>query len=184
MLAVAIVPGKRVCENIKKTWNILDKNYGINYISTNSPFPHITLISGLYEKKNEEIINSINSSIVSTKSMKLCSKGLGVFLIESPLVYLRWKNNKKLIELRNTLLENLAKNKLVNNNSSSNIDWTAKTTICFKDLNYKNNFTNVILTIKEMFTEDYEEEVESLVLIRYLDAAKEKVIQKFSFKSN
>ena len=184
MLAIAIVPGKRVCENIKKTWNILDKNYGINFISTNSRFPHITLISGLCEEKKEEIINSINSSIVSTKSMKLCSKGLGVFLIETPLVYLRWKNNKKLIELRDILLENLAKNKLVNNDSSSNLDWIAKTTICFKDFSYKNNFTNIILTIKEMFTEDYEEEVESLVLIRYLDSVKEKVIMEFSFKSN
>ena len=48
----------------------------------------------------------------------------------------------------------------------------------------KNNFTNIILTIKEMFTEDYEEEVESLVLIRYLDSVKEKVIMEFSFKSN
>ena len=184
MFAIAIVPGKRVSENIKKTWNILDKNYGINFISSNSGLTHITLISGLYEKKKEEIINSINSSIVSTKSMKLCSKGIGVFLIETPLVYLRWKNNKKLIELRDILFENLAKNKLVNNNSSSNSDWTPKTTICFKDLNYKSNFTNIILTIKEMFTEDYEEEVESLVLIRYLDSVKEKVIQEFSFKSN
>ena len=95
MFAIAIVPGKRVSENIKKTWNILDKNYGINFISSNSRLPHITLISELCEEKKEEIINSINSSIVSTKSMKLCSKGLGVFLIETPLVYLRWKKKQE-----------------------------------------------------------------------------------------
>ena len=79
MLAIAMVPGERVCENIKKTWNILYKNYGINFISSNSGLPHITLISGLHEEKKEEIIDSIRSSIISIKSITLCSKGLGVF---------------------------------------------------------------------------------------------------------
>ena len=182
MFAIAIVPGERVCENIKKTWNIVYKNYGINFISSNSGLPHITLIQGLPENNKEEIINSIRSSIVSIKSITLCSKGLGVFLIKTPLVYLRWKNNKQLIELRNILFNNLVKNKLVNENSNS--DWIAKTTICFKDLSYEDNFTNIILTIKEMFTEDFNEEVERLVLIRYQDSEKEKVIEEFTLKNN
>tara|TARA_Y100000589_G_C27105487_1_gene609892 strand:+ start:278 stop:826 length:549 start_codon:yes stop_codon:yes gene_type:complete len=182
MFAIAMVPGERVCENIKKTWHILYKNYGINFISSNSGLPHITLISGLQEKNKEEIIYTISSSITSKKSIKICSKGLGVFLIETPLVYLRWKNNKQLIELRNILLNNLVKNKLVNNNLNS--EWIAKTTICYKDLSYEDNFTNIILTIKGMFTEDFNEEVKRLVLIRYQDSEKEKVIKEFSLKNN
>ena len=182
MLAIEIIPGKKVCENIKKTWNILDKNYGINFISSNSGLPHITLISGLHEKKKEAIIDSIKSSIISVKSLKLCSRGLGVFLIDTPLIYLRWKNNEQLIKLRNILLNNLVKNQLINKNSNS--DWIAKTTICFKDLSYEDNFTNSILTIKGMFTEDFNEEVERLVLIRYQDLKKEKVIEEFSLKNN
>ena len=53
MLAIAMVPGERVCENIKKTWNIVYENYGINFISSNSGLPHITLISGLHEEKKK-----------------------------------------------------------------------------------------------------------------------------------
>ena len=54
----------------------------------------------------------------------------------------------------------------------------------FKDLSYEDNFTNIILTIKGMFTEDFNEEVERLVLIRYQDSEKEKVIKEFSLKNN
>ena len=88
----------------------------------------------------------------------------------------------QLIKLRNILLNNLVKNQLVNKNLNS--DWIAKTTICFKDLSYEDNFTNIILTIKGMFTEDFNEEVERLVLIRYQDSEKEKVIKEFSLKNN
>ena len=53
MFAIAMVPGERVCKNIKKTWNILNENYGINFISSNSGLPYITLISGLNKKKSK-----------------------------------------------------------------------------------------------------------------------------------
>ena len=103
-------------------------------------------------------------------------------LIDTPFVYLRWKENKQLIEFRNNLLKNLVKNQFVNKNSNS--DWIAKTTLCFKDLRYENNFTNTIFTIKEMFTKDFNEEFERLVLIRYLDSEKEKVIEEFTLKND
>ena len=184
MLAIAIIPGEKVFESIKKTWKIVDENYGINFISSHSGIPHITLVAELNEEKKEEIINSIRSSITTIKSITLCSNGLGIFLIDTPLIYLRWKNNKKLIELRNILLNNLAKKKLVNINSSLNSDWIAKTTICFRDISYGDDFNNIILTIKGMINIDFNEEVEGLVLIRYSDSEKDKVIEELSLKYN
>ena len=182
MLAIAIVPGKRVYESILKIWNVIDKNNGIRFISSNSGLPHITLIAELDESKKEEIINSIKSSILSTKPFKICSRGFGAFLIETPLIYLRWKDSKKLNSLRSNILKDLKKNKLVDTNLIENYDWIPKTTICYKDIFYENNLINVISAIKSIMIEDIDEQVYRLILIRYLEGEKEKVVEEFSLK--
>ena len=109
-------------------------------------------------------------------------KKIGAFLIETPLIQLRWKDSKKLNSLRSNILKDLKKNKLVDTNLIENYDWIPKTTICYKDIFYENNLINVISAIKSIMIEDIDEQVYRLILIRYLEGEKEKVVEEFSLK--
>ena len=81
---------------ILKSWSILDKKLKINYLSSRSPKPHITVISG-YSKNEIQIIKKFQR--VKIKKFSIKSIGLALLLKHEPLVYVRWETHDEIKKL-------------------------------------------------------------------------------------
>ena len=72
-------------ESAKAAWQILEIRYGINFISSNTAGPHITLNSGFCGEVQsiESVLNELSSCL---KNCKVNGNGLGV-LTDTPVVF-------------------------------------------------------------------------------------------------
>jgi 2'-5' RNA ligase len=136
-LAIAIDLNGELEKLAREAWYLLKENLSINFISTNSPCPHITLESGIYGSQNSllEIIKEVASNIAP---FSIKANGLGIFIRESPVVYIRWLNNSSLFNLRKAFMVKLLEQNSKTSHSSiggyqSNVDWVPKTTLAYKD---------------------------------------------------
>lgn len=120
-------------------WKILREDFGIKYISSRSKKPHIGMING-YVNDLENFINTFEK--LNFKKFYLRSKGLGLFLNEKPLLYLRWEQSEEAINLYKILDKNLNFFFVNKKTCSKFSDWVPKTSIAYYDL--KLNQVNLI----------------------------------------
>ena len=107
------------------------------------------------------------------------SNGLGMLLLDSPLIYLRWKENIALNSLRDRILNKLELNGIPCKNTAYNFEWMAKTTICFQDTNYDSNLLKTINTLKTTFEFSYKSTVKNLMVIKYSEGESEETVSVF-----
>tara|TARA_B100000959_G_scaffold244238_1_gene268061 strand:+ start:107 stop:463 length:357 start_codon:yes stop_codon:yes gene_type:complete len=98
-----------------KAWEELRNKFSIKYISSRSPCPHIAIIYDFEIIKYETFKSRITRFCNNMTSFIVSARGLGVFVAETPVVYLRWRVNKYLTLLKNNLsnfLKSLEKEKI------------------------------------------------------------------------
>ena len=182
MLAIVIIPEGIVKRFILDKWKEMHSNYEVNYIYFNSSIPHITLVSGIDEKHKNQIFNILNEISKNTYPFDMHTKGFGMLLLDSPLIYLRWRENISLNKLRNNILSTIIQRKLISNNLIENKEWMTKTTMFYKDLEFNEKLLNIIINIKKSYLFDMKNNVNKLSIISYSNNSREKLIKNFDFK--
>ncbi|MEQ8248670.1 MAG: hypothetical protein RID42_13425 [Alphaproteobacteria bacterium] len=79
----------------QEAWALLAAEYGVKYISSRCPFPYLPLYAGS-TKRSAETVFSVWREGVSSRTIDLRSDGLGVFLFNSPILYVRWLRTEAL----------------------------------------------------------------------------------------
>ena len=181
MLAIVIIPEGIVYKSILEKWKEIHSDYKVNFIYFNSSIPHITLVSGIDEKYKNQILDILNKILKKTTPFDMYTKGYGMLLLNSPLIYLRWRENISLNKLRNNILNKIIQNKLISNDLIENKEWMSKTTIFYKDLEYNEKLLKIISNIKKSYLSEMKINVNKLAIISYSNNSKEKLIKKIDF---
>ena len=171
--AVVVELNGLMSESAKAAWRVLEKSYKIKFISSNSTNPHLTLISG-FSGNLESIVSMLKKFISKCKGFKIRGNGLGVFLTDSPVVFIRWLLTQEFYEfttrLSNTLMD-LQQVKLING-FVPNYNWLAKSTIAYKDVNLS-QLSNILHDL-ECYNFNAPMLVNNLCLYEYNPLGKEK----------
>ena len=110
MLAIAIIPSERVTKYIFNLWKKIDKINNVNYVFYNSSTPHITLISGIQDSFESQLSDLLQQIVLDSENFELYTKGFGMLLLDSPLIYLRWRENQYIHYLKNKIQTKLELN--------------------------------------------------------------------------
>ena len=149
LYALVLTFEKKFCKKIFNVWKQLNNKFDIKYISSRSPKPHITVLSGYIEKPNL-FINKLKK--IKFKKFYLCNIGIGLLAQKDPLLYLRWEYNEKLIKIFHFLNDNFYK--FFHNKKKQKFSyWMPKTTLVYKDLKYK-DIKKVIDKLKILSNKD------------------------------
>lgn len=175
-LAIAIDLNGEIEKLAREAWRLLKENFSVNFISTNSPCPHITLESGIYGNLNS-LLAVIKEVATHTAPFHIKANGLGVFIGESPVVHIRWLNNASLLNLRQAFMMKLLEKASEVPYSSiagyqSNIDWLPKTTLAYKDTSLET--LSETLKVLSPLPFNCSLEVTKLTLYEYSDGNPEK----------
>ena len=135
LLAIVITFDKQTNTKIFDSWRILKKKFNIKFISSRSPKPHLTIKSG-FVRNIPYFLQQLKKK--KFKKLKLNSLGLGIFANQNPLLYIRWEQSKKLVELYNSIDKICSENFFKKSKNSEYFHWVAKTSIAFKDFKYHN----------------------------------------------
>ena len=145
LYALVLTFEKKFCERIFYAWKKLNDKFGIKYISSRSPKPHITVLSG-YVDKPDLFINKLKKT--KLKKFYLCKLGIGLLAQNDPLLYLRWEYNKKLIKIFHYLNNNFY-NFFHYKKKQDFSFWMPKTTLIYKDFKYK-DMNKVMFKLKTL----------------------------------
>jgi 2'-5' RNA ligase len=141
-------------EMLKKATHVqmlLSEKFDIKYILDSSPRSHITLESGFTINNFDRFKQNIMSLCEKISCFSLQAKGLGIFIAEKPVIYIRWSNNIELLSLKNQLQDLLKKSGTdsIVENYSIDLDWLPKTTLAYGDTNYE-NLSGIINLIRDL----------------------------------
>jgi 2'-5' RNA ligase len=173
--AIVIDLNQELEKHAREEWRLLEEQFSIQFISKNSPCPHIAIESGLYGDENKvlEIMQEVASQ---SPPFTIMGNGLGVFVGQTPVIHIRWVNNKSLINLRIKFGEAFEKQCQAPNGTLSgyreNPDWLPKTTLAYKDSSYE-NLPDVLKLLQRM-PFDSKLEVSQLTLYEYSEGNPEK----------
>jgi 2'-5' RNA ligase len=167
----------------REAWHLLKERLSINFISTNSPCPHITLESGFYGNQNSALV-VIKEVASKTAPFSIKANGLGVFICESPVVHIRWINNDSLFNLRQAFMMKLSEQTSEAPHSpiagyQSNVDWLPKTTLAYNDTSIDTLSETLRVLRPLIFNGSLE--VKELTLYEYSDGNPEKQLNTVSF---
>ena len=127
---------------------ILSERFSIAYIASRSPSPHITMDSEFRIYDIKQFYSTLEASLEHTASFFLKGKGLGIFVLDTPVIHIRWIVNDELNALRKQIhlcLLDLQKRGVVSG-YRNDPSWLPKTTIAFSDTSY-DNLTAVLESI-------------------------------------
>ena len=166
----------------REAWRVLDKELNIHYIANSTPCPHLTLAA--------EFTGDINA--IAQMAQNLCqrvipftidSAGLGIFIAQSPVLYVRWTLTEELIQLQKMISTELtmATQAGIVDGYNANLNWIAKSTLAFQDTTYEDLPRMLELVRHFNFTQHMQ--ITEISLYRYGDYLEEN-ISKFAFSSN
>ena len=131
-----------------RAMKILSERFSISYIASRSPSPHITIDSKFRISDIKQFHSTLGASLEHTASFFLKGKGLGIFVLGTPVIHIRWTVNDELNALRkqtHLCLLDLQKQGVVSG-YRNDPSWLPKTTIAFSDTSY-DNLTAVLESI-------------------------------------
>jgi len=181
LLAVVIELNGEMLDSALTAWNELENNLSVKFISSMSHAPHITLESNIQceYKELSKIVSNVASRI-SAFSIK--GNGLGVFVVDTPVVYIRWSKNNELLHLKTMLKDSL--NTAYKHDEvelyNEDVNWLAKTTLAYKDSSYDK--LSDILSVCRLSHFKYTMQVTELSIYEYSDEYPEK--KNISYRLN
>ena len=135
-LAVVIPMTGDLLGTCLKAWELLDRRFSIRNISSRSLLPHLTLVAGTVKPSNA-LASALNDLQANVRTQSLISDGLGVFVRDAPVIYLRWQHSKELLNLRQTIAKTLESHWVAPQEFCDPQRWLAKTTIGALDTRYE-----------------------------------------------
>jgi 2'-5' RNA ligase len=133
--------------------NIGSRYNSIRKISSRSVFPHLTLVAGTV-KPSHALASALNDLQDNVRTQSLISDGLGVFVRDTPVIYLRWQHSKELLNLRQIIAKTLESHWVVPHEFCDPQRWVAKTTIGALDTRYE-DLGNILAALRQLnFSQD------------------------------
>jgi hypothetical protein len=162
--AIVIKLTGEILNNSLFAWSALKNQFGIKYISSHSPSPHITLAAGQCEEI-QKVLQVIKEAATEFSPFELQGNGLGVLVKETPVIYIRWLHSKKLRSLFEFLEDSLKKTWEISEKNFRSEYWMVKTTLAGSDVSY----SKLASALEFLMTIDFEMkmEVEGLSLFEY-----------------
>ncbi|MDP6426314.1 MAG: hypothetical protein QF443_04930 [Dehalococcoidia bacterium] len=117
-------------------WDVLRKIFHIKYISSRSPCPHITLSAGSCNLNETDVVRLVKEIATDVKSFEISGNGLGVFVVETPVVYVRWLLSDKLDNLHTLVHGDMKRIWSKFETHYTQEMWLPKTTLAFHDISY------------------------------------------------
>lgn len=117
---------------------ILSETCSISYIYNNSLLPHVTIDSGFNILDTRKFQLALALTLDNCPKFVLRSKGLGIFVEQTPVIHIRWIVNEALNILRSEICECLVDLQIegVVSGYRVDLDWLPKTTLAFRDTSY------------------------------------------------
>ena len=180
-LAFVIELNGGIESSAREAWRALDNELNIHYIANSTPCPHLTLAA--------EFTGDINAIAQMTQGLcqqvtpfTIDSAGLGIFLTQSPVLYIRWTLIEELIQLQKMISTELtlATQSGIVDGYNANLNWIAKSTLAFQDTAYED--LPRILELLRHFNFVQRMKVTEISLYRYGDYLEEN-IGNFAFSS-
>lgn len=181
MLAISLIIEKEPKKFVENVWRKIEKKFNVNYIYRRSKLPHITLVASFEEKDQDKLFNYLEKKVNNINSFELISNGIGIFILKTPLIYIRWFKNIYLEKIRSEIYDEILKMGILDNKDITNINWIPKTTICYKDIKLNHYFLNILKIIRISYKEDMKCIINSLAIIKY-NKKGEELIKKYQFK--
>ena len=177
-LAVVIgLTGTMLDENLR-AWSMLKDDFDISFISSHSREPHITISSGNCSTI-DALKKAVTSSLENFAPFEIQGNGLGIFVKETPVLYIRWIITKELARLF-SYYENALQTvwQSISKTTQSGM-WTPKSTLAFCDISYK----QLPGIIAELEGYDFEQTmtVDGITLLEVVEGEGEKFIERYRF---
>ena len=174
-IAIAVNLVDDVLYESNKILEILDKEYGINYIKNHQPILHIALCSGLVDVDNMDFfLEKIKPILGDMSKFTLSLNGMGIFLGDEVNLHIRWLLTKNLVLLKNNIEKSLFSIWEANRKHNNQLYWLPKTSVAYRDLTYQNfnkiNFDNIRIDTKCM-------DVKEISVIKFEENKKEEIIK-------
>ena len=115
-------------------WDALDKQFHICYSKNRSQVPHLTLTAGESLTERKVMLGRLKAFMAMQEPFTMKSNGLGIFLLENPLIYIRWYLSDELSQLYTSASNYFKENISVVDSSVDPKIWVPKTTIAMKDV--------------------------------------------------
>ena len=163
-------------DEARKAWILLKEKFAIQYISKNSPCPHMTLASGI-QADTDALVDCLRDVASKFQSLEMEGNGIAVLVVESPVIFIRWKLTQAMTELRNTLQASLMDAQKIKYELCC--DWLAKTSLAYKDSGYE-NLGEILKTLSALnFYQNMT--CSKLGIYDYSDALGERKVDELSF---
>ena len=139
-IAVVLNLDNKLLKKVYDAQEILLNELEIKHQIINQSHPHINIFSGdIKDSFLDEFINTIKDFNKTNNKIKykINSNGLGVFVFDNPVIYVRYKNSHIFDKLRSFLFKKNIYWKNLDKTIKRDL-WLPKTTIAHKDTNIKN----------------------------------------------
>ncbi len=127
-LAAVIELSGKMKEEAYESLRRLKEVQNISFIYENSPCPHLMLVSGIPFDDRHLMERALDSICSHQNNFDIIGNGLGIFVREQPVLYIRWSIDQKIINLQKSLLTELR--------LPTDFNWIAKTSLAYKDTSY------------------------------------------------
>jgi hypothetical protein len=174
-LAIVIPLSGSILTQTIECWEVLSRKYNIKYHSSHSACPHITITSGDCSDE-EEFRQVVYSCLSKCSSITIQANGLGIFVKEAPVIYIRWFLSRELKSMCILFQDGLSNVWSRISNSSVKEIWLPKSTLALNDISYE----QLPSILKELNMFDFEQsmEIEKITLLE-IDR-KEKIIDEIN----
>ena len=143
----------------------------ISFIYENTPCPHFMLVNNLKFKDLDKTKIALKSLCLSQKNFKVKSNGLGIFVKEKPVLYIRWLITENLTLFKKKVYNEIGINE--------DLNWIPKSTLAWKDTTYQTLEKSLLLLLT--FNFELVLNVSSVCLYQFEEKKKEKKINEFIF---
>jgi len=123
----------------------------INHIFSRSPCPHVVIDAGFDVNNLDGFRVVLESGLGKALNFSITGRGLGVFVVNTPVVHIRWCIDESFNEFRchvSACLET-AQNEGIISGYSRDLNWVPKTTLAYIDTSYK-NLSSILEVIKDI----------------------------------
>ena len=166
-------------KSAEKALGYLEKNYGICYLKNHAIAPHIALLYGEFSEK-ELLIEQIKKEVSKTELFSITGLGLGMYVLDHPVIYIRIKKSAKLMDLQARLFGATYGLDCEINQFYCPDTWESKASLAVKDTNLSDIGT-VLTELKELdFKSSFK--LDKLKLVSFDDSNVEKTEEVFTIK--
>ena len=116
-------------------WTMLREQYGVSFISSRSQCPHIAMSAGTVDT-SEALLDRLGTCVQNYRPFTIQGNGLGIYVRESPVIYIRWNMTETFFKFHQKLSEDLSATWLEPSRNTQPYYWEPKTSLAYSDSAY------------------------------------------------